>query len=182
MIRLILISCAVTKVCCHILPLIYAAPSAVSHQSRIDIRHSPGFVQAPLIYSPAATLFASHQKQIASDTVFTPIFSDTILTPIALSYYHNLPLARALQHPVAIGKVQEECGKKETAVADVNQESAIKESEKQNFVDSVVSKLEPTREKIETLIVEDENYKTVQKAQPIVHQNVSAGKTIHTNI
>lgn len=85
-------------------PLIYAAPSAVSHQSRVDIKHTPGFISAPLIYSPATTIFASQPQrlEVASDTVLTPI-----LTPIAFSFYHNLPLARALEHPISIEAMQE---------------------------------------------------------------------------
>lgn len=148
----------------HVLPWIYAAPSAVSHQSRIDIRHSPGFVQAPLIYSPAASLFASHQSQIASDTVLTPIFaSDAVLTPIGLSFYHNLPLTRALEHPVSIDKIREECAQNDSAASVSNKEAVIiKEIEKENLVVPVQTKLEPTN-KLETLIVNDENNNAVKK-------------------
>lgn len=100
------------KVHGQLVPLIYAAPSAVSHQSRIDIAHSPGFITGPLIYSPAATLYATHQSENndkSREAVITPVFTaDTIFTPVALSFYHNIPLARALEHPISIDKVQEE--------------------------------------------------------------------------
>ncbi|KAJ8713436.1 hypothetical protein PYW07_013806 [Mythimna separata] len=107
----------------QIVPLIYAAPSAVSHQSRIDIKHSPGFIAGPLIYSPATTLYASHQPgDKPRETVLTPVFTaDTILTPVALSFFHNLPLARALEHPISIDKVQEEISQND-AVAEENME------------------------------------------------------------
>lgn len=106
MLRTLFVITVISKVHSHVVPLIYAAPSAVSHQSRIDIKHSPSFISTPIIYSPAAIL-ASHPKEIASETVLTPIVAtDTVLTPVALSFFHNLPLARALQHPISIDMVQ----------------------------------------------------------------------------
>ncbi|XP_022830352.1 uncharacterized protein LOC111359135 [Spodoptera litura] len=110
MIRLLLFVGVLCEVYGDLVPLIYAAPSAVSHQSRIDIKHSPGFVAGPLIYSPAATLYANHQiENKVREAVITPVFTaDTILTPVALSFFHNLPLARALEHPISIDKAQEE--------------------------------------------------------------------------
>lgn len=88
----------------HIVPLIYAAPSAVSHQSRIDIKTKPAFVSSPLIYSPSTsillhkppeTLFVKHE-------LLSPISEANVLTHVAYGFYNNLPLARALQHPVYI--------------------------------------------------------------------------------
>lgn len=109
MIRLLLFVGVLCEVYGDLVPLIYAAPSAVSHQSRIDIKHSPGFVAGPLIYSPAATVYANQQlENKVREAVITPVFTaDTILTPVALSFFHNLPLARALEHPISIDKAQE---------------------------------------------------------------------------
>ncbi|KAJ8716168.1 hypothetical protein PYW08_013453 [Mythimna loreyi] len=110
MITLFLVVSAMCVVHGQIVPLVYAAPSAVSHQSRIDIKHSPGFIAGPLIYRPATTLYASHlPDDKPRETVLSPVFTaDTILTPVALTFFHNLPLARALEHPISIDKVQEE--------------------------------------------------------------------------
>uniref|UniRef100_A0A2H1V1N3 SFRICE_014036 n=1 Tax=Spodoptera frugiperda TaxID=7108 RepID=A0A2H1V1N3_SPOFR len=110
MIRLLLFVGVLCEVYGDLVPLIYAAPSAVSHQSRIDIKHSPGFVAGPLIYSPAATVYANQQlENKVREAVITPVFTaDTILTPVALSFFHNLPLARALEHPISIDKAQED--------------------------------------------------------------------------
>lgn len=107
MIRLLLLVCAVCKAQGHYAPLIFAAPSAVSHQSRIDIRYNPGYVSAPLVYSPLA-IYPS-PAEAASDSIFTPVIkADQLLTPVALTFFHNLPLARALERPVSIDKIQEE--------------------------------------------------------------------------
>lgn len=102
MIKLILISCVNNLVQGYLSPLLYTAPSAISHQSRIDIKHTP-FISAPLFYNPA-TIVATQPAQ----TVVAPIIaSDTLLTPIAFSFFHNLPLARALEHPISLKKVRE---------------------------------------------------------------------------
>ncbi|KAJ2944318.1 hypothetical protein O0L34_g18308 [Tuta absoluta] len=90
----------------HLVPIIYAAPSAVSHQSRIDIKHSSG-IPSPLVYTPLTTIYATHPKPLLSETVFSPVLAtDTLLTPVALSVFHNFPLARALEHPISLDKVQ----------------------------------------------------------------------------
>lgn len=105
MFRILFVVSVISKVHSHVAPLIYAAPSAVSHQSRIDIKHTPALISTPLIYSPA--IFTSHPKEVASEALFTPILaSDTVFTPVALNLYHNLPLARALQHPISIDTVE----------------------------------------------------------------------------
>lgn len=131
MITLVLLVCAICKVHGQLVPLIYAAPSAVSHQSRVDITHTPGFISAPLIYSPATTLYSSHQVDgKAREAVVTPVFaSDTILTPVALSFFHNLPLARALEHPISIDKMQQENEQNDEATQ--NMES-VKSEDEQN--------------------------------------------------
>lgn len=123
MITLLLVVSAMCAVRGQIVPLIYAAPSAVSHQSRVDIKHSHGFISGPLIYSPSTSLYASHKPDDKpQETVLTPVFTaDTILTPVALSFFHNLPLARALEHPISIDKVQEE-NAQVAAVTDQNME------------------------------------------------------------
>lgn len=111
MIKLILLACVNNLVQGYLSPLIYAAPSAVSHQSRIDIKHTP-LISAPLFYSPA-TIIATHPSQ----TIVSPIIaSDTLLTPIALSFFHNLPLARALEQPISLTKVREAADKKQKNV------------------------------------------------------------------
>ncbi|CAH0584221.1 unnamed protein product [Chrysodeixis includens] len=133
MIKLIILVSVVCTVHGQIFPLIYAAPSAVSHQSRIDVKHSPGFISSPLIYSPAATLYES-QKSIESprQTVITPVFtSDTILTPVALSFFHNLPLARALEHPISIDKVQNESAQDDDSMA--QRMAVIKENSQEMY-------------------------------------------------
>lgn len=106
MIRILLIVSVFSKVHSNV-PLIFAAPSAVSHQSRIDVKHTPGFLSTPLIYSPV--IYASHPKtEIHREAIIAPVLTtDTLLTPIALSFFHNLPLARALEHPISIEKAQE---------------------------------------------------------------------------
>lgn len=103
MLRLILVLFSIYQVKCQLLPVIYAAPSAVSHQSRIDIKHSPGIISSPLIYSPA--VYATYPLQgDTREVVLSTVTGDTVYTPIALSFFHNLPLARALQHPVSINQ------------------------------------------------------------------------------
>lgn len=88
------------------MPFIYTAPTVVSHQSRIDVQHSPGFIAGPLIYP--STIFASHPNTQSNNAVVTPVLTtNTVFAPIALSFFHNLPLARALQHPVTIEKAQD---------------------------------------------------------------------------
>ncbi|KAJ0178340.1 hypothetical protein K1T71_006163 [Dendrolimus kikuchii] len=101
---------AVNQVQCHSGPLVFAAPSAVSHQSRIDIKHTPSYIATPVVYSPISTIYASGSiAGYAQEAVLTPILpTDTLLTPVALSFFHNLPLARALEHPISIDKAQAE--------------------------------------------------------------------------
>lgn len=107
MLRLILVLFSIYQVKCQLLPVIYAAPSAVSHQSRIDIKHSPGIISSPLIYSPA--VYATYPlKGDTREVVLSTVTGDTVYTPIALSFFHNLPLARALEHPVSINRVSAE--------------------------------------------------------------------------
>lgn len=107
--------CALTScVTADIGPLIFAAPSAVSHQSRVDIKHS-AVNTSPLIYSPG-TFYARHPARavVASETILTPVITDdTVLTPIAFGFFHNLPLARALKHPVSIENAQAEATAKD---------------------------------------------------------------------
>lgn len=145
MLRILFVVCVISKVHSHAVPLIYAAPSAVSHQSRIDIKHSPALISTPLIYSPA-TIFTSHPKE-ASETVLTPLFtSDTVFTPIALSFYHNLPLARALQHPISIDIV--ESPKKE----DGENIDILPQEEKEISTEGAIS-----MEKVSENIIQDNN-------------------------
>uniref|UniRef100_A0A2A4JFW4 DUF4794 domain-containing protein n=1 Tax=Heliothis virescens TaxID=7102 RepID=A0A2A4JFW4_HELVI len=156
MITLLLLVSAMWEVRGQIVPLIYAAPSAVSHQSRIDIKHSPGFIAGPLIYSPAATLYASHEPKVkVQETVLTPVFTaDTILTPVALSFFHNLPLARALEHPISIDKVQEEQSQNDKLM-----EEKMKTVDKEvlNMIVAEGSEQEKIKPK-EKLATEDKNY------------------------
>lgn len=133
MIKLITLVSVLCSVRGQIFPLIYAAPSAVSHQSRIDIKHSPSFISSPLIYSPAATLY-EHQKSIERprQTVITPVFtSDTILTPVAVTFFHNLPLARALEHPISIDKVQQESAQDDSSM--IQNMEALKENSQEIY-------------------------------------------------
>lgn len=103
MFRTFFVLTVIAKVQSHAVPLIYAAPSAVSHQSRIDIKHDPGFI-SPVVYTPA--ILPSHLK-VASEAVVAPIVSShAVLAPVALSFFHNLPLARALEHPISIDVIQ----------------------------------------------------------------------------
>ncbi|CAG9561161.1 unnamed protein product [Danaus chrysippus] len=101
MLSLLLVLYLSYNVDCHLLPVVYAAPSAVSHQSRIDVKSTPAFI-TPVLYS--STVYATYPGKVDenSNTVYSPVLSDTVLTPVALSYFHNLPLARALQSPVFI--------------------------------------------------------------------------------
>lgn len=101
MLKHILLLCLLYQVNCQILPVIYAAPSSVSHQSRIDVKHTPQIIATPLVYSP--TVYAIYpNKEKESNIVLTPVTSDMLLTPIAFTFFHNLPLSRALEHPIII--------------------------------------------------------------------------------
>ncbi|CAH2240314.1 jg25858 [Pararge aegeria aegeria] len=97
----------VNQVKSQLLPVIYAAPSAVSHQSRIDVKHTPGIITPSIIYSP--TIYATYPLKVEKprEVVLRRMTGDTVLTPIALSFFHNLPLARALEHPVSINQDNE---------------------------------------------------------------------------
>ncbi|KAG7296104.1 hypothetical protein JYU34_021199 [Plutella xylostella] len=118
----IVILCVVSCASSHLGPVIYAAPSAVSHQSRIDIKHTP-VLSAPLIYSP--TIYATHPRAIVADTVLTPVVPvDTVFSPVALGVFHNLPLARALKHPVSIEKAQQEAVERNKMKSDKEKSSA----------------------------------------------------------
>ncbi|KAH9637195.1 hypothetical protein HF086_016217 [Spodoptera exigua] len=165
MIRLLLFVGAMCEVYGDIVPLIYAAPSAVSHQSRIDIKHSPGFVAGPLIYSPAAPLYAHHQlENKVREAVITPVFTaDTILTPVALSFFHNLPLARALEHPISIDKAQEENAEnyefvEAVAASDDNSNVIVTEIPEQENIDK--GEKQPESDKI-IIVAYDDNSKVV---------------------
>ncbi|XP_059053827.1 uncharacterized protein LOC131848090 [Achroia grisella] len=130
MIRLFLTISVIAKVQCN-MPIIYAAPSAVSHQSRIDIKHTPAIISAPLVYSPATTIYASHPEAENNKKVlaFAPtLTSNTVLTPIALTIFHNLPLARALEHPISIDKLQEAYEQKEQFKSRNKENGIIKEN------------------------------------------------------
>ena len=95
----ILILCLFYKVNSQILPVIYAAPSSVSHQSRIDVKHTPQIIAAPLVYTPA--IYATYPIEEKNNNIaLTSVLSDKV--PIALTFFHNLPLARALEHPIVI--------------------------------------------------------------------------------
>lgn len=150
MITLLLFLSVMCTVHGQIVPLLYAVPSAVSHQSRIDIRHSPGFITGPLVYSPGTTLHTSHQpNDKPQETLVTPIFTaDTIFTPVALSFFHNLPLARALEHPISIDKVQEENAQ--------NESFTIFDDDTQNTIITETPEQEITTE--EKPAMEDKNY------------------------
>lgn len=101
MFRPILFLCLLFEFNCQLLPVIYAAPSSVSHQSRVDIKNIPQIIATPLVYSPV--IYATYPKDgKKSDIVLTQVRSDTVLAPIALTLFHNLPLARALEHPIII--------------------------------------------------------------------------------
>lgn len=137
MIKIILIAYLFNLVQGYLTPLIYAAPSAVSHQSRIDIKHNP-IISAPLIYNPGQAIVAIHSEP-ARAIVAPIIATDTLLAPVALSFFHNLPLARALKHPISIEEVQEDKAVenvvaqelKEDAITaqDINTKSIERESE-----------------------------------------------------
>lgn len=104
MIRIFFLVCVLRKTQGQLAPLIFAAPSAVSHQSRIDIRHTPGFI-SPLVYSPIASYTAVKESEL----VLPPLVrTEFYFTPVALTFFHNLPLARAIEHPISIERVQEE--------------------------------------------------------------------------
>lgn len=135
MIRLLLIVSVFCNVYCN-RPIIFAAPSAVSHQSRIDIKHTPGFISAPLIYSPATTIYASHPNaEVPREAILAPVLTtDTLLTPIALSFFHNLPLARALEHPISIDKAQEPCDNHEVVATEKENVEVSREKEKENVI------------------------------------------------
>lgn len=105
MIRIFILVCVLHKTQGQLAPLIFAAPSSVSHQSRIDIRHTPGFISAPLVYSPIAVFPAVKESESVLPTL---VRSEHYFTPVAFTFFHNLPLARALERPVSIKKAQEE--------------------------------------------------------------------------
>ncbi|KOB74591.1 putative cuticle protein [Operophtera brumata] len=109
MIRIFLLVCVLRNAQGQYAPLIFAAPSAVSHQSRIDIRHTPGFISAPFVYSPIAAYTAVKE----SESIFPAVIrSEPYFTPVALTFFHNVPLARALEHPISIEEAQEASGPK----------------------------------------------------------------------
>lgn len=119
----------------HLIPLIYAAPSAVSHQSRIDIKLAP-FMSTPFIYSPEAAIHLNIPTKVtaASDPALTSVLpSDTFIAPIALTFFHNLPLSRALGQPISIHKGQQETAEETIAMIIENkepEEQTQKESER----------------------------------------------------
>lgn len=104
MIRIIFLVCVLRQTQGQLAPLIFAAPSAVSHQSRIDIRHTPGFISTPFLYSPIAPYTTVKESESVLPPVLRP---ESYFTPVALTFFHNLPLARALENPISIEKVQE---------------------------------------------------------------------------
>lgn len=64
-----------------------------------------------MIFNPAA-IVAIHPEP--AKTIVSPfIATDTILTPVAVSYFHHLPLARALKHPISIDEAREAASEKE---------------------------------------------------------------------
>lgn len=108
----------------HLIPLIYAAPSAVSHQSRLDIKHA-SFLSTPIVYSPETAVHVNIPTKITtgSHPVLTSVLApDTFMAPIALTFYHNLPLSRALENPVSIDKAQEEAAQGTIAMIIENEE------------------------------------------------------------
>lgn len=107
MYRLILISFFICTVNCQLLPVIYSAPSAVSHQSQIHVKHSSNVIATPLVYSPIVYATYPSREELKSELLLTPVVSDAGLTPIALTIFQNMPLARALEHPIQIGQGQD---------------------------------------------------------------------------
>lgn len=85
----------VNQVSSNLVPIIYAAPSAVSHQSRIDIKHSSNYVATPLIYSPG-TILSNGPKMTVNNDIVLPMIPNAVLT-----LYHT-PLSRALAQPISI--------------------------------------------------------------------------------
>ncbi|GBP35113.1 hypothetical protein EVAR_28312_1 [Eumeta japonica] len=87
---------------CQLAHVIYASPSAVSHQSRIDIKHG-AVLSAPAVYAPA--VFVTRPK--ASSIVAPALVPADLWTgPIAYGFFHSLPLTRALEHPVSLHRVE----------------------------------------------------------------------------
>ncbi|CAH2091206.1 unnamed protein product [Euphydryas editha] len=107
MYRLILTLFFICTVNCQLLPVIYSAPSAVSHQSQIHVKHSSNVIATPLVYSPVVYATYPSKEEINGELFLTPVVSDAVLTPIALTLFHNMPLARALEHPIQIGQGQD---------------------------------------------------------------------------
>ncbi|CAG9793828.1 unnamed protein product [Diatraea saccharalis] len=155
----------ITTAHCQVAPLIYAAPTAVSHQSRVDVKNTPGFISAPLIYSPAII----SPKEVTNEAVITPVLAvDTVLTPIALTFFNNLPLSRALKHPISIGMMQEEAEREEHEIesqthtekeSSINDEIIV-ENNMENTVPNVSAGVEEnsddvTSEPRETMIVKE---------------------------
>lgn len=158
MIRLFLLVC-VYKAQGQYAPLIFAAPSAVSHQSRIDIRHSPEFVSAPLVYSPLAVYPSA--AEAASDSFLTPVIkADQLFIPVALTFFHNLPLARALEHPISIDKIREEVN----AAQNPNTVGIVddaKENEEENSELAVVTdENDDTGRNYDTVLIQEESKST----------------------
>lgn len=159
----------------QLVPLIYTVPSAVSHQSRVDIRHSPGFISEPLIYNPPKVLYQKHTAdEKTQETILTPIFTaDTIITPVALSFFHNLPLSRALEHPISLDKVQEQNEQNYDSLTE--NKDAVKVSDKENYEElKVVNKLVNEEvgaiqksEEQNYIIIEDNNGHDVNTDVPI---------------
>lgn len=120
MIKIFFLVCVLHKIQGQLASLIFTAPSAISHQSRIDMSHTPGFISAPLVYSPIAGYTAVKE----SEPVLLPLVrTEHYFTPVVLTFFHNLPLARALQHPISIKKTQEEALAREVMVETVDSDN-----------------------------------------------------------
>ncbi|CAB3259815.1 unnamed protein product [Arctia plantaginis] len=159
----------------QLVPVIYAAPSAVSHQSRIDIRHSP-YISGPLLYNPPKFLYEKHSAdEKTRDSIIKSMFTaDTILTPVALTFFHNLPLSRALEHPISLDKVQEQNERNYNFLTE--NRDAVKVSDKEVYGKLKVltkpvneeTKIVQKSEKQNYIVIEDNNGDEVNTDVPII--------------
>ncbi|CAB3251470.1 unnamed protein product [Arctia plantaginis] len=100
--------------------------------------------------------------------------ADTILTPVALTFFHNLPLSRALEHPISLDKVQEQNERNYNFLTE--NRDAVKVSDKEVYGKLKVltkpvneeTKIVQKSEKQNYIVIEDNNGDEVNTDVPII--------------
>lgn len=90
---------------------IIAAPSAVSHQSRIDVHHSPSYIVPSSTYTSAITTIDKSIDPVKAtyEAILVPILTEgSVLVPIPVHFLNHLSMSRALASPASTRKVQDE--------------------------------------------------------------------------